>query len=150
MSNNYYPIWWDTTLTVFNKHVDSQTQVITWYKTVVENCFWKNAGIKVNINNVVIETDDTLCRIPKDDRFLEYDKWIEQPNDSKANYFTLRPGDIIVKGEVDDTINEYRNGQRSTDLLTKYKELQGCMTIKEVGINVGPGRCNEHYYVKGI
>lgn len=146
---NEYPVWWDTTLSVFNKHEDSQTQIVTWYKTVVEKCFWKNANIKVNINTVVIETDNLLCRIPKDDRFLEFDKWIEQPNDTKEDYFTLRPGDIIVKGEIDDTINEYRNGQRSSDLLKKYKAL-GCMTIEEVAINVGPGRCNEHYFIKGI
>lgn len=148
MSN--YPEWWDTTLTIFNKYEDSLTQVITWYKTVVDTCFWKYTGDKININDVTLETNNTICRIPKDDRFLEYYQWVQQPNDTMNNFFTLRPGDIIIKGEVSDTINEYTSGQRSTDILKKYKGLQGCITIQEVGINTGPGRCYEHYFVKGI
>lgn len=147
---NNYPEWWETTLTIFNKHTDSQTQVVTWYKTVVENCFWKYTGDKVSINDVTLETNNIICRIPKDDRFLEAYQWLAEPNDVMGNYFTLQPGDIIVKGTVEDTINEYRAGQRSTDFLKKYKNLQGCMTVQEVGINVGKGRCNEHYFVKGI
>jgi hypothetical protein len=67
-----------------------------------------------------------------------------------SDFFTLGTGDIIVKGEVDDEIDEYTSKKRSTDLVAKYKALQGCMQIEEVAINVGAGRCNEHYYVKGI
>ena len=147
---NDYPVWWDTQLTIFNKYEDPQTQVVTWYKTVVSDCFWKYTGDKVSVNDVTIETNNIICRIPKQDNFLEYYQWVLQTNDAMANYFTLRPGDIIVKGEVADTINEYQSGKRSSDLLKKYKELQGCMTIEEVGINTGIGRCNEHYFVKGI
>lgn len=147
---NKYPEWWDTTLTIFNKYEDPQTQVITWYKNTVAGCFWKYVGEKVNINNVVIETNDIICRIPKNSRFLERHEWTALPNDAMANYFTLSPEDIIVKGTVSDTINEYSTGQRSTDLLKKYKKLQGCMTIEEVGINIGGGRVDEHYYVRGI
>lgn len=146
---NKYPVWWDTTLTIFNKYQDPQTQIITWYRTVLENCFWKYVGNKVHVNNIVLGTNDTICRIPKNDKFLERHEWIVQPNDSMADYFTLSPGDIIVKGAVNDTIDEYQSGYRSTDLLKKYKGLQGCITIDEVGINVGPGRCDEHYFVKG-
>lgn len=147
---NNYPIWWDTTVTIFNRHEDIQTQVIRWFKTTVESCFWKYTGDKITIGEVELETNNTICRIPKDDRFLEYYQWVEKPNDTMSNYFTLRPGDIIVKGDVSDTIDEYTSGQRSTDLLKKYKEMQGCITIQEVGINTGPGRCDEHYFVKGI
>lgn len=147
---NNYPVWWDTTLTIFNKYEDPITQVVTWFKHVVAECFWKPTGNKVVINNVTIETDDIICRIKKNDSFLEKYIWITKPNDEMANYFTLSPGDIIVKGEVDDDINEYVSGKRSSDLLKKYRTLQGCMTIEEVGINIGEGRCNEHYFVKGI
>lgn len=150
MSIQAYPVWWDTTLTIFNKYEDPVTQVVTWFKHVVVECFWKPTGNKVVINNVTIETDDIICRIKKNDAFLEKYVWITKPNDQMANYFTLSPGDIIVKGEVDDVINEYTSGKRSSDLLKKYRTLQGCMTIEEVGINIGEGRCNEHYFVKGI
>jgi hypothetical protein len=148
MSN--YPIWWDTTLTIYNKFEDSQTQLVKWYKTTIDKCFWKYVGNKVTVGTTVLETNDIICRIPKQSNFLEKGDWINIPNDEMSNYFTLSGGDIIVKGNVDDEINEYKTGKRSTDLIAKYKKLQGCMEIEEVAINAGLGRCNEHYYVKGI
>lgn len=145
-----YPVWWETTLTIYNKYEDPITNVITWYRTVVEGAFWKYIGDKISINDVILETDNTVCRIRKDDRFLPKYQWIALPNDTMSDYFTLGKGDIIVKGEVEDTINEYQTGKRSSDLLSKYKELQGCIVVDEIAINTGAGRCNEHYRVKGV
>jgi pentose-5-phosphate-3-epimerase len=145
-----YPIWWDTTLTIYNKFQDTQTQLVKWYRTTVSGCFWKYVGDKISINNTTLETNNIICRIPKQDNFLEKHLWINTPNDTMSDFFTLGTGDIIVKGEVDDEIDEYTSKKRSTDLVAKYKALQGCMQIEEVAINVGAGRCNEHYYVKGI
>lgn len=145
-----YPVWWDTTLTIYNKYEDAQTHVIRWYKTVVEKAFWKYVGDKVIVNKVVLETNNTVCRIRKDERFLPKHEWIAKPNDEMANFFTLAPNDIIVKGEIDDEIDEYTSGHRSSDLEKKYKNLQGCIRVEEVAINVGKGRCREHYFVKGV
>lgn len=147
MSN--YPQWWNTTITIFNKYEDTQTNVVTWYKKTVADCFWKYTGDKVKIGEVILETNNTICRIPENEIFLERYQWEELPNDQMGNYFTLAPGDIIVKGTVDDNIDEYQKGHRSTDLIAKYKRLQGCMEIEEVAINVGGGRNNPHYFVKG-
>lgn len=148
MSN--YPVWWDTDLTIFNKFEDPQTHVITWYKTTVEKAFWKYIGDKIVVGKVTLETNNTICRIRKDDRFLPAHEWLATPNDKMGNYFTLQTGDIIVKGNIEDTINEYASGMRSNDLEQKYKALQGCIRVEEVAINIGKGRCNEHYYVRGV
>ena len=150
MNNELYPEWWETTITVYNKYVDPQTKVVRWYRTVIDGTFWKYVGDKVTIGQTVLETNNIICRIRKDDRFLEKYQWLQVPNDQMSNYFTLGKGDILVKGAVDDEINEYQSGSRSTDFIAKYKELQGCMSVEEIAINVGAGRCNEHYYVKGI
>ena len=147
---NNYPSWWDTTITIYNRYEDPQTQLVTWHRCVVKGCFWKYTGNKVVVNNVVLETNNIICRIRKDKRFLEKHEWVNIPNDKMKNYFTLGQGDIIVKGEVDNEINEYRSGTRSSDLKTKYKSLQGCMEIQEFSNNTGGGRGNEHYFVKGI
>ena len=147
---NIYPIWWCDTVTIYNKYENPQTQLITWYRTVVDNAFWKLHGDTVKVGEVNIETDYTVCRIRKDNRFLERQDWVQIPNDEMANYFTLWKGDIIIKGEVEDEINEYQAGKRHTDLLNKYRELQGCVEIDQIAINVGPGRCDEHYFVKGV
>ena len=148
MSN--YPIWWDTTITIYNRYEDPITNVVQWYKNVVEECFWKYTGDKVNINNTVLETNNIICRIPESEKFQERYEWISIPSDQKGEYFTLGPGDLIIKGEVSDTINEYQAGHRSSDIVSKYKSLQGCMEVQEIAINIGPGRNNPHYFVKGI
>lgn len=145
---NNYPIWWDTTLTIYNKYTDPLTHVVAWYHTVVSNCFWKYTGDKISIGQTVLETNNTICRIPKSDKFLEPYEWRDLSD--RGNFFTLGVGDIIVKGTVEDEINEYTSGKRSSDFIKKYKALQGCMEIQAVAVNTGIGRCNEHYYVKGI
>lgn len=147
---NSFGSWWSTTITVYNKFEDPQTQVIKWFRHVVHDAFWKDAGNKVTIGNVTLETNDIICRIREDKSFLEKHIWVTIPNDEMGNYFTLGQGDIIVKGEVDDEINEYESGHRSSDFLAKYKKLQGCMEIKQWSDNTGKGRGNRHYYASGV
>lgn len=147
--SNIYPQWWNTTVTIYNKYIDTQTDLVSWFRHTVNGCFWKYAGNTVNIGQTILETKDIVCRIPEQEDFLERYQWENLPNDEMDNYFSLAPEDIIVKGEVEDEINEYTKGHRSTDLLEKYKRLQGCMEIEQVAINVDGGRNNPHYYVKG-
>lgn len=148
MSKNY-PQWWDTTLTIYNRYEDKMTQVVTWFRHTVENCFWKYTGNTVNIGQTILATKDIICRVPEQEDFLERYQWEQLPNDKMSDYFTISPEDIIVKGDVDDVIDEYTKGYRSTDLLEKYKRLQGCMQVEQVALNVGGGRNEPHYYVKG-
>ena len=143
------PIWWDTTITIYNKYEDPQTHVVSWYRSVVSGCFWKASGDKVSVGSVELNSKSILCRIPKDSRFLEKFDWEQLPNDQMSAHFTLGLEDIIVKGEVSDVINEYADGHRSTDLLDKYKPSQRCFEIEEYSNNTGAGRNNEHYFVRG-
>ena len=148
-TSRIYPPWWETTVTVYNKYEDKQTQIIHWFRTVLSGCFWKYTGNKVLVGDTMLETNTTICRIRYNDNFLEKYLWEQLPNDQMAEKFTLGPDDIIVKGEVTDEIDEYTKGSRSSDLLAKYKALQGCITIEQVDINVGTARCSEHYLVRG-
>ena len=143
-----YPEWWNTTITVFNKYEDPTSRLITWYKTVLHNCFWKNTSNKIIVGETTLDTNSTLCRIPLHTAFLERYEW--NTLEDKSNNFTLSPGDIIIKGEVSEIIDEYASGYRTSDILTKYKKLQGCMVIEQSAINTGLGRGLEHYYVKGV
>ena len=146
---NNYPVWWDSTITIYNKYQDPQTRVVRWIRNVVNGVFWKAVGDKIIIGNTSIDTGKILCRIRKDTRYMPKHEWLQIPNDEMQDYFTLGKGDIIILGEVEDVVNEGQSGQRSTDLITKYKDLQGCMSIEEIAINIGAGRVNEHYLVKG-
>lgn len=147
---NNYPVWWDKTLTIYNKFTDPQTRVIKWYRTVIPNCFWKYTGNKITVGATVLETNDTICRIPKNDNFLERYKWANLSNDEMPKFFTLGSGDIIACGEIEDEINEYAQGMRSSDFVTKHKQLQGCMVVNKVAINIGKGLGTEHYYARGV
>ena len=149
-TSRIYPPWWDTTLTIYNKYEDKQTNVITWYRNVVHKSFWKYIGNKVMVGETVLETNSTICRIPYSEKFLEKFQWEQLPNDQMSEFFTLAQGDIIIKGEVDDILDEYTKGHRSNDLLNKYKGLQGCIVIDHYAINTGVARCSEHYMVTGI
>ena len=62
---NNYPSWWNTTVTLFNKYEDPTSQLITWYKTVIDGCFWSNIQDRVKIGKTVLETDSIICRIRK-------------------------------------------------------------------------------------
>lgn len=144
-----YPEWWSDTITIYNRYEDPLTDIITWYRTVIDGAFWKYIGDKINIGNITLETNNTLCRIRESQTFVPYYQWVSIPKDEKNNYFTLSVGDIIIKGDIDETIDEYSQGHRSTDFIDKYKP-QGCIVIQEVAINVGPGREPAHYRVKGV
>ena len=153
MSNFPFP-WWDKTITIYNKLVDPTTQRVSWYKTTVENCFWKAQNVLfamgrygVSTLGVVTENKEIICRIPQNDRYV--DKRIWKDLDNRDDYFTLANGDIIVLGEVDDVIDEYAEGQRSTDLITKYREFDECLEIETYVNNVQTGVDLPHYRITG-
>ena len=146
---NKYPIWWDTTVTIYNQYTDPLTNVTTWNRVVVSNCYWHNRTNRVVVGDTTLEANSIICRIPKDSRYRSRLDYVQTPNDIMMECFTLGKDDIIIKGEVEDIIDEYTKGHRSTDLLNKYKGLSECMQIEEFADNTGPGRVNEHYLVRG-
>ena len=147
--SNKYPVWWETTITVYNKYEDPQTDLVTWSKKVLNGCFWKASGDKVTVGQVTLDSKSVLCRIPKNDAFVDKYEWMQMSDETRATHFTLGIGDIIVKGNCADTIDEYTSGQRSSNLLEKYRPYQMCLEIDDLAINTGTGRNDEHYYVRG-
>lgn len=150
MSEFSFP-WWDKTVTIYNKVVDPTTQRITWYKNTAENCFWKyvNNSYTIRGSMITLDTKDVICRIPKTDKFVDKKTWQELTDEERKDYFTLANGDIIILGEVEDVIDEYTAGQRSTDLVAKYKEYDACIEIDTYVDNCQTGVNLDHYRVVG-
>lgn len=142
-----YPPWWDKTITIYNKFEDPQTQVVTWYRHVLSDCFWQYTTNSLRINDVSLDTNSITCRIPEDTKFKPKYDWVNLSNDKMSEYFTLGAGDIIIVGNVTDTIDEYSLGHTSNDILNKYSKYHDCMEIGEVAINTGTARNNPHYLV---
>lgn len=143
--SSLYPVWWSDTITIYNRYEDPTTNIVTWYRTVLNNCFWQNNFQLMKLGDVQLNSDSIICRIPVNDKYVSRDIWETQ----LSNKFTLSQGDIIVKGSVSDTINEYEDGKRSSDLIEKYK-WQGCMIINNFSDNTGFGRGIPHYHVLGV
>ena len=143
-----YPRWWDATITIYNRYEDKETNIVKWYKNVLDNCFLKNADNKTIIGQTVLETNNIIARIPENENYKSFGEWINISS-GISDYFTLRQGDIIVEGEIDDKIDEYAAGKRSSDLLSKYKEKGVCLVISGYQKNIGAGRIAPHYYVSG-
>lgn len=144
-----YPVWWEDTITVYNKHTNPLTQIVTWLPTVLTNCFWKYERTRVMIGQTVVESCRTICRIPENSKFMEKSVWESQPDDIMPQYFTLGEGDIIVKGEVSEVIDEYNAGHRSSDFIAKHKALGDCIKIEAFSNNTKTGTNNKHYLVSG-
>ena len=89
MNNLVYPVWWESTITLFNRYEDPLTNLITWYRTVITDCFVKRANNRIIIGNTSIETGNKLVRIRENPNYVTYSKWIELPNDVQATKFTL-------------------------------------------------------------
>lgn len=152
--NNFPFPWWDKTITIYNKFVDPDTQRVTWYRSVVTNCFWKSINELYNMGRygmsavgIQFEVKNIICRIPEDSRYVNKRAWLELTN--REDYFTLGNNDIIVLGEVEDTIDEYTEGSRSNDLLTKYKAFDECFQIEQYVDNIRTGVNLPHYRVSG-
>ena len=145
-----YPTWWDTTITVYSKHTDAATSIVNWHRVTIDNCFWKRVGSKTTIMDMQVDTESVTCRIPENSNFVEPFNWIDMADSELNDMFTLQQGDIIIKGECDFEIDEYKSGKRSTDLIAKYRKIQGCMEIKDVALNTMTGMLNPHYNVRGL
>lgn len=141
MSREPYPTWWNQTITIYNKFMDEDTHIIKWYRHKVDRCFWRDTNDF--ISNVI------TCRIPTNPLFLERYEWVDLSEKDKETYFTIGPGDFIVRGSVDEEIDEGAKGHRASDFIYKYKQLQGCMEVNIIQLNTTGGRNNEHYFVKG-
>ena len=143
-----YPNWWNSTITVYNRYEDPVTQLVTWYRTVLSDCFWKvNVGVVYDSPAITKNyTNMIVCRIPKNDNYLSAYNWKRLDGENRALKFTLQVGDIVVNGEVNDTINEYVKGQRSTDLVERYKDL-GVIRIENTADNSDEARNIPHYLV---
>jgi hypothetical protein len=139
-------MFWNKTITLYNKYEDEQTGLIRWYRKVIENCFVKTTNNKVTVGNVLLQSDENIVRVGVQSNYLAPYKWRNLPNDQKTEYITLQNGDLIFFGEIAEDIDELTPGKRSTDIVDKYSAV-GSMVINAININdFVPGA---HYFIRG-
>lgn len=137
---------WDKTITLYNRYEDELTGVVRWYRHRLCGCFYKRTNSTVNVGGVQLQTDGTIVRIPVQSGYLPPYVWNMQTNDRRGTQMTLQSGDLIFLGDISEEIDEYSNGKRANDLISKYNAL-GSIFVKSVNVNTSlPGK---HYLVKG-
>ena len=139
-------MFWNKTITLYNRAEDNQTGAVKWYRHRIEYCFCKQTNSQMNTGVEQFTHVETIVRIPEQDNYQPAHKWVDLSDNEKAKHITLQSGDLIVLGDITDTIDECTNGKRSNDLIKKYTD-SGAISVKSVNINNSlPGA---HYFVKG-
>ena len=136
-------MYWNKTITVLNKYEDNSTGLITYYKTVLNNCFWKETNNEVSVGNVKLQSNSHIIRIPYNSSYLPPMEWLSA--DQKATKFTLKQGDILIKGTTDFEFDEMTAGKRLNDFLSLHP--YGICNIVSVNENIDLP--NKHYFVRG-
>lgn len=96
---------YDETITVVNKldARDSATKQDTYYATVIDHCMWSvKFQRSVESDGTVVLGTTHQVQIPESENYIPYREWSKAEN--RADSFTVRNGDYIVRGKVDEEI----------------------------------------------
>lgn len=134
-----YPKWWTDSITIYNKWID-EDKIVHYKRTIIKNCFFKLASTIKEEQGDISSKRGFIVRIPQSGDYIDSLEWNET-----LEKFTLDIDDIIIKGEIEEEIDENTKGSRMNDLLDKYKK--NAFTIKKVQENTKISL--PHYLVTG-
>ena len=130
------------TITVFNSRLDEESGMDTYHHTVISGVSWySDIAANVEGDGGLKAANKFTIRIPVDADFSgkAYASPIAYAGGDPNYLFTLKNGDIIVRGAVDE------QGLRPADLKKKYPEI---VTILGVTDNTRAPR-SKHWKVVG-
>ena len=105
---------------------------------VLNGCFYGLSRRAIANGNAVTYVTETVVRVPESKDYLEPAAFYALPD--KTGYFTLAPGDVIVRGAVDDGIPANKSDR---DILQKYKGQS--FRVASAKNNCLPGLRTSHY-----
>lgn len=150
---NGKPIWvrsygtgnvphWNETITVYNKRIDRKEGVTKWYTHAVDGCFWGVVQDSAQDGLDGTHHVRVIVRIPYDKRYRTPAQWNSLPDG-----FTLRPGDLIFRGNVFVRIDDLP-GHRVHDRLHAY--CPDCFTVQTVSDNTQKSDYLKHIRIEGF
>lgn len=95
-------------ITVFNSYVDQSTKLRVYKPTIIHGVSWFAQEIVSVTDNGLVSANKFTIRIPAEadtgnKTYLSPHDYANTQIDSISDYWTLVDGDIIVKGEVEET-----------------------------------------------
>lgn len=128
-----YPAWWNKDITLYNRY-EGKDGAVKWYKSIISGCFVKNIwSYKVSSGKGALGSQN-IVRIRKSDKYMPPEEWTEAQYRELS--FTLNGGDIVIIGNISDSIDEYEKGRRSSDILQKYNTrsfVVGSVSVNDFG-----------------
>lgn len=134
------------TITLYNRRETKDASgrtVVTWYRRSIGGCSWMQKVVRVWNGTAVVLSNAIICRIPEHPAYREPQEW--DALGSPSGYFTLAPGDIIVRGQVTDTIGTPLS---AAALVEKYKR-GGAFVVTAAKNNARPESTLAHYHAEG-
>lgn len=134
--------FWNETITVYNKRMDCKNGVTKWFVHVVEHCFWCAICSSEADGPGRSHRESVLVRVPYNRYYRTPQQW-----DLCPDGFTLRPGDLVFRGNVCVPIADIA-GQRVNDRLNEMHP--NCFTIRTVCDNANPSPVLKHLRIEGF
>lgn len=96
---------YDETITVINKldAKDSALKTDSYFVTTLDHCMWSDRVSRtVGTDGTVEVSTSHQAQIPEANNYMPYRDWKKAEN--RADSFTLRAGDYIIRGTVEEEI----------------------------------------------
>lgn len=87
----------NTSMSVYNKYINTTTKAITFKKHLIDNVFWDDSK-GINLNKGYDNADNVNIFIPKSQNDMS--KYVSPRNYLGGSEWTLQNGDFIVKGNT--------------------------------------------------
>lgn len=96
---------YDETITIINKldAKDSALKTDSYFVTTLDHCMWADkVSRNVQSDGTVLVGTTHQVQIPESENYMPYRFWRKAEN--RADGFTLRAGDYVIRGKVDEEI----------------------------------------------
>lgn len=110
------------TITLYNclKATDSPDRKDHWYRTVLNNCYYKAAVSRVDSGTSAGARNTYVVRIPKNPNYLPYAEWVKLSMEQRNRYFTMNLDDVIVYSDCKEEITG-ESGMTAVQLMKRKK-----------------------------
>ena len=136
------------TLTVYNclrKEDSPDEEKDTWHRTILRDCYYKNAIGRVEGDKSIRMSNIYTARIPMSGKYLPYLEWARLPQEERSRFITFSLNDIVVLGECPEEITG-APPYTSTEVLKRYKPDAFIVTAFSDNTT---HLCSKHYRVGG-
>jgi len=107
-------------LTIYNKYIDGTTRNEKYQRTTITGVMWQSAKASSAKNGGLLASNTATIFLPfaRGTQYKEPQTWLALA--TKTGYWTLKEGDILVKGIVTDEITSLFT---ATNLKAKYNNV---------------------------